>query len=66
MSKRKYQITVGEVGNEVGHVTRSSHVSDEAAVRKARRMVRPYRGDGWWYVTADNGRWVANGGRRTL
>ena len=62
MTKHTYQTTVGETGNECGHVTNSSHVSDAAAVRKAKRLCAPYRGDGWWRVECD-GATVARGGR---
>jgi hypothetical protein len=60
--KMKYQIIVGETGNECGHVTSSSHVSDAAAVRKAKRLCAEYDGDGWWRVECD-GALVARGGR---
>jgi len=60
--KQGYQIIVGETGNERGHVTHSSHFSDAAAVRKARRLCAAYRGDGWWRVECA-GAMVARGGR---
>ena len=62
MTKQVYKITVGETGNECGHVTRSGHVSDAAAVRKAKRLCAAYHGDGWWIVTRE-GATVARGGR---
>jgi hypothetical protein len=62
MKERSYQIIVGETGNEVGHVTSSSHVSDAAAVRKAKELCAAYRGDGWWRVECA-GATVARGGR---
>ena len=62
MTKQVYKITVGETGNECGHVTRSGHVSDAAAVRKAKRLCATYHGDGWWRVECD-GATVARGGR---
>lgn len=62
MKKQGYQIIVGETGNERGHVTDSSHFSDAAAVRKARRLCAAYRGDGWWRVECA-GATVARGGR---
>jgi hypothetical protein len=64
--KTNYIITVGEVGSEIGHELPSEHVNDEAAIRKARREVAPYHGDGWWLVTTDNGLHIASGGRRTI
>ena len=66
MSKQSYKITVGEVGNEIGHTQTSEHVSDDAAIRKARRECAPYDGDGWWIVEDESGRPVARGGRRNL
>ena len=62
MKKQSYQIIVGETGNEFGHVTSSSHVSDAAAVRKAERLCAEYHGDGWWRVECA-GATVARGGR---
>ncbi|NCB29760.1 MAG: hypothetical protein EOM63_08375 [Clostridia bacterium] len=62
MTKHTYQITVGMTFNERGHVTDSNHVSDEAAVRKAKRLCAAYRGDGWWRVEY-MGSTVARGGR---
>ena len=62
MTKQVYKITVGETGNECGYVTRSGHVSDAAAVRKAKRLCAAYRGDGWWHVECE-GATVARGGR---
>jgi len=62
MKKHVYKITVGETGNESGHVTRSCHVSDAAAIRAAKRLCAPYRGDGWWRVECA-GETVARGGR---
>ncbi len=50
MKKQGYQIIVGETGNECGHVASSRHVSDAAAVRKAKRLCATYKGDGWWRV----------------
>jgi len=64
--KSKYIITVGEVGNEIGHGSESRHVNDEAAISKARREVAPYHGDGWWIVRTEHGEWIASGGRRSL
>ncbi len=61
-TKQVYQIIIGETGNEVGHVTSSSHVSDAAAVRKAARLCAEYHGDGWWRVECA-GTTVARGGR---
>ena len=60
--KTTYRIIVGEVGNEVGHVTVSEHVSDAAAITKAKRMCRAYDGDGWWRVERD-GQTIDKGGR---
>jgi hypothetical protein len=60
--KQTYSIIVGETGNECGHVTISSHVSDAAAVRKAKKSCAAYRGDGWWRVECA-GATVARGGR---
>jgi hypothetical protein len=62
MKTYTYKIIVGEVGNEVGHVTVSDHVSDKAATAKARRLCREYDGDGWWRVEC-GGQTVATGGR---
>ena len=62
MTKQSYQIIVGETGNECGHVTSSSHVSDRAAIRAAKRRCAEYHGDGWWRVEAE-GALVARGGR---
>lgn len=62
MKKHTYQITVGETGNECGHVTTSEHVSDAAAIRAAKRRCSAYRGDGWWRVECA-GATVARGGR---
>ena len=64
--KSLYTITVGEVGNEIGHERQSLHASDLCAVRAAQRQARPYRGDGWWTVTTASGEPVARGGRRSL
>ena len=50
MAKQSYTITVGEVGNNIGHVNVSYHVSDKAAVRAARRTARAYGKDGWLMV----------------
>lgn len=60
--KHAYQIIVGETGNECGHVHTSEHVSDAAAVRKAKRLCAAYNGDGWWRVECA-GETVARGGR---
>ena len=62
MKKQPYKITVGETGNECGHVTSSSHVSDRAAIRAAKRRCAEYHGDGWWRVECA-GATVARGGR---
>ena len=62
MKKQGYQIIVGETGNECGHAQTSEHVSDAAAVRKAKRLCAEYHGDGWWRVECD-GALVARGGR---
>ena len=62
MKKKVYKVTIGETGNECGHVTRSRHVSDTAAIRAARRLCAEYRGDGWWRVECE-GATVARGGR---
>ena len=61
-TKQVYQIIIGETGNECGHVTSSSHVSDAAAVRRAKELCAAYRGDGWWRVEC-YGATVARGGR---
>lgn len=61
-TKHAYQIIVGETGNERGHIHRSAHVSDAAAIRAAKRLCAPYSGDGWWLVECD-GSTVARGGR---
>ena len=66
MSKTTYRITVGEVGNEVGHVNDSQHASDLCAVRAAKRRCAAYKGDGWWSVEMVSGLPVARGGRRNL
>ena len=58
--KTEYKITVGEQGNEVGHVTRRAYKGDLHAIEAARRMVRPYKGDGW-YKVEDGPRLVARG-----
>lgn len=60
--KHAYRIIIGETGNELGHVTNSSHVSDAAAVRKAKLLCATYKGDGWWRVECE-GATVARGGR---
>ena len=62
MKKQVYKIIIGETGNECGHATSSSHVSDAAAVRKAKRLCAEYHGDGWWRVESE-GALVARGGR---
>lgn len=62
MTKAAYRIIVGETGNECGHVTVSEHVSDAAAIRKAKRMCRAYDGDGWWRVVRDC-QTIGKGGR---
>ena len=59
---KRYTITVGEAGNERGHSHTAYHVSDAAAIRAAKELCAPYRGDGWWRVEAD-GALVARGGR---
>jgi hypothetical protein len=64
--KQQYVITVGEAGNEIGHAVKSAHVSDAAAIRKARCDAAVYGGDGWYTVTADDGRSVARGGRARM
>jgi len=60
--KTTYRIIVGEVGNEVGHGAESGHVSDAAAVAKAKKLCRAYDGDGWWRVEC-GGQTVDKGGR---
>ena len=62
MTKHTYQITIGETGNECGHVTISRHVSYAAAVRKAKELCAAYKGDGWWRVECA-GATLARGGR---
>jgi len=62
MTKHTYQITIGETGNECGHVSTSDHVSDRAAIRAAKRLCSAYHGDGWWRVESE-GSTVARGGR---
>ena len=62
MTKHTYQITIGETGNECGHVYTSEHVSGTAAIRAAKRMCSEYHGDGWWRVECE-GWTVARGGR---
>ena len=64
-TKHDYQIIIGETGNECGHVIGSRHISDAAAVRKARRLCAEYHGDGWWRVECA-GATVARGGRRRI
>jgi hypothetical protein len=59
---KRYTIIVGETGNECGHLTNSSHVTDAAAVRMAKRLCAAYKGDGWWRVDC-YGVCVARGGR---
>ena len=49
--KYPYTITIGETGNNIGHPQTSMHATDEAAIRKARRLCREtYGDDGWWLV----------------
>jgi hypothetical protein len=64
MSKATYRITVGEVGNEIGHVNTSWRASDLCAIRAAKRRCAAYKGDGWWVVQTAAGYPVARGGRR--
>jgi len=63
-AKRTYTVTVGEVGNDIGHVSTHHCATDEGAVRTAKREVAPYGGDGWWTVETEDGWQVAHGGRR--
>lgn len=58
----EYQITVGETGNECGHVRTATLKDDATAVRAAKRAAACYDGDGWWLLTA-GGQTVARGGR---
>jgi hypothetical protein len=60
--KLAYTLTVGEAGNNIGHPVTSLHVSDKAAIRKAKRLAADYGGDGWWTVHLGGGLPVANGG----
>jgi hypothetical protein len=64
--KTRYTVTVGEVGNEIGHTSRHDCATDAGAIRAAKRQAAPYKGDGWWTVKDADGRPVANGGRRSL
>lgn len=57
-----YKITIGETGNNTGHVKESAYKGDLHAIDAARRMVKPYRGAGW-YKIEDGARLVARGGR---
>ena len=66
LASRAYSITVGETGNEQGHTTTHRCMSDDHAIRAARRMVAPYRHDGWWIVRDEDGRDVASGGRKSM
>jgi len=71
MKKQAYIITVGEAGNELGHMYKSNHISARAAIRAARRMCAEYHGDGWYIVHEDTGdgetgEMVDGGGRRKL
>jgi hypothetical protein len=70
MKKQAYIISVGEAGNELGHMYKSNHVSAQAAIRKARRMCAEYQGDGWYIVHEDTGdgpgEMVDGGGRQRL
>jgi hypothetical protein len=59
--KTRYTVTVGEIGNEVGHESTHNCETDAGAIRAARRAVAPYQGDGWWRVEDETGRPVANG-----
>ena len=61
-TKYEYTIVVGETGNDCGHSTESEHVSDKAAIAKAKRLAADYDGDGWWRVDS-YGQTVASGGR---
>ena len=61
-----HTITVGEVGNEIGHESRHHHQTDDLAIENAKRLCRPYKGDGWWSVERADGFPVADGGRFRL
>lgn len=57
--KSTYTITVGEVGNEIGHQTTGQYLSGDHAIRAAKRAVACYKGDGWYTVTNDRGEVIA-------
>ena len=58
----EYVITVGETGNNIGYVSKAVCNSDAQAISKARRLVRPYKGDGWYKVQCGSDT-IARGGR---
>ena len=47
----EYTITVGEVGNEIGHATTAKYATDAEAIKAAKKAVNVYNGDGWYNVT---------------
>jgi hypothetical protein len=51
-------VTVGEVGNGIGHTSAHYCETDAGAIRAARRKAAPYKGDGWWLVQDETGRLV--------
>ena len=50
---QKYTLTIGEIGNEIGHVKTINARNDETAIATAKRIcTRDYQGDGWYILTA--------------
>ena len=47
----EYTITVGEVGNEIGHEATTQHATDADAIKAAKKAVKAYNGDGWYKIT---------------
>ena len=47
----EYTIIVGEVGNEIGHVTTAEYATDADAVKAAKKAAKKYNGDGWYKIT---------------
>lgn len=62
----QYTITVGEVGNEMGHPSAKWLMDDDEARADALRDVADYNGDGWWMVEDDRGQEIARGGRFSM
>lgn len=61
---KTYAITIGEVGNEIGHVQQCRARSDAGAMRAAGRAMTKYGRDGWWIVTDPDGRVIERGSGR--